>query len=267
LDNEDIEAFNLDFRRINHLIVTGAHNTGKTNFVKVLLESLARKIIPFNVHIIDDDMFKLINARNRVPNSSYLTEHQEIVDLFQKLAEEVGNRKGLYAQKMKAQAIALTPAEFYAGLPPHLIIINNVLSLITKLAKGEQEELAKLLKESQLTGIHFCIVFNLADFPKGYDTLPSAIRSITTGFSLIPLDQQGHILPLPQRVSLYKNLRLGEAFYLASGNVTLVKLPFVASVKSLQNKGYETQDTGHRTQDTGHRTGYGIRDPRSQWHT
>jgi hypothetical protein len=170
-------------------------------------------------------MFKLIAWQNRLPNSSYLTEQAEIAALIKELADEAARRKSLYAQEMKTRQTTLTPAEFYAAMPPHLVIVNNLAHLITKLAKSEQDALGTLLKESQLTGIHFCFVSNLSDFPKSYDQLLSAVKSINTGFSLIPLDQQGHILPTPQRTSLYKHLRLGEAYYLCAGSAALVKIP------------------------------------------
>ncbi|MCL1791915.1 MAG: type VII secretion protein EssC [Peptococcaceae bacterium] len=228
LDNENIEAFNVDFSKISHLLVTGAHNTGKTNIIKIMLESLTRKNRPFNIHIIDDPMFKLSAAQN-MPETTYLTQKQEIIELTKSLAEEVVLRKDGYARKMRTQATTQSLARFCAGMTPYITIVNNLSNLMTQLTKPEQEDLGQLLSDAQSTGIHFCFVSNIADFPKSYDKLAAALKSINTGFTLTPLDQPGQILPIPPRANKYNPPRPGEAYHIQAGAVTLVKFPLVSA--------------------------------------
>jgi len=228
LDNENIEAFSIDFSRISHILVTGTHNTGKTNIIKIMLATLARKNRRFNIHIIDDTMFKL-SAHRDIPNTSYLTQKQEITGLITNLAEEVTLRKDTYAQKMRTQTTTQSIAQYCAAMTPHIIIVNNLANLMSQLSKPEQENLGQLLTDSQSTGIHFCVVSNITDFPKTYDKLSAALKSINTGFTLTPLDQPGQILPIPPRANKYNPPKLGEAYHIHAANVTLIKFPLVSA--------------------------------------
>ncbi|MCL1851538.1 MAG: type VII secretion protein EssC [Peptococcaceae bacterium] len=226
LDDENVEAFALDFGKISHINMTGVHNIGKTNFMKILFESLARKRRSLVVTAVDDDMLKLSGYKDRCV--SYLTKQEEFSVLLQVLVQEVKDRKEAYIGRIKAQETRQTPAEFYATLKHHLVIVNNVANFIGKLTAKEKDVLAQLIDESQLTGVHFCFVSNLQDFPRGtLDRLPGAIRSINAGFTFIPL-KESQMLPVPVVTARPKELAPGEAYFIYAGSALRVKFPYIA---------------------------------------
>jgi hypothetical protein len=77
-----------------------------------------------------------------------------------------------------------------------------------------------------MTGIHFIFVSNLQNYPKNFDALPTAIKSIPIGITLLPLTTQNTIQPVPTRLpTLTPPLKQGEANYIQSGSATLIKIP------------------------------------------
>jgi S-DNA-T family DNA segregation ATPase FtsK/SpoIIIE len=229
LDDETLGAFSLDFGQISHLNIIGTNNIGKTNLVKVLLQSLARKAKHFILYIADDSLLKLSGCQEQFPNCLYLTSPKEFHTLLQTQAEAVKKRRDTFAEKMKARS-AFSPAQYYNTLTPHLIIINNIANFLAPFTPAQHMELANLIEEAKLTGVHFCFVSNSVDYPKTFDKLPNALRNISTGITLIPLAQTP-ILPVPVRVIAPRPLKPGEAFYIQSGTATLIKVPLVSGSK------------------------------------
>jgi hypothetical protein len=229
LDNEDVEAFCLDFKKISHISVVGTHNIGKTNIIKVILESLARKARPFAVHIVDSNMLRLSSYQERFSNMSYLTEKKEISDLLKDLCTEVKHRRDIYTQKIISKEITLPAAEYYTTLLPQIVIVNNLATFISKLSPEEQFSLGQLLDDSHLTGIHFCFVSNVQDFPlRNYEKLGTALKNVHTGFTFIPFDKP-QPLPVPVHgLSSYSPLKTGETYFIHTGSATLVKFPWVS---------------------------------------
>jgi hypothetical protein len=229
LNNEDLEAFCIDFGKHSHINITGDRNCGKTNLIKVILESLSRKKIDSFIYIVDDTMLKLRSYEHRFPdNSQYLTTDSEIAGLLSHLTKELTIRQGEYVQRVQTKEITLPAAEYYATLPPHFVIVNNIANFLSKLSTAQHNELATLLDETRFTGIHFCFVSNLQDYPKNFDKLPTAIKNIPIGITLLPLTTQNTIQPVPTRFPVAPlPLNPGEANYIHSGSATLIKIPLV----------------------------------------
>jgi S-DNA-T family DNA segregation ATPase FtsK/SpoIIIE len=224
LDNENVQPFSLDFDKINHFIVTGTHNIGKTNFIKVILHSLGYKVrvCPFTVSLIDDMMLKL-NTYSR--QFHYLTKQTEIISLLEELINEVKRRKEAYTQKRESNQTNQTPAEFYAMYKPRLVIVNHVSSFLNHLPVSERIRFVQLLEDSLMTGVHFIFVSNVQDYPQGtLDKLPLAFKNITHGISFLPLNQNQYI---SSTVTKATELAPGEAHYLHAGTPIKIKIPLM----------------------------------------
>jgi S-DNA-T family DNA segregation ATPase FtsK/SpoIIIE len=228
LDNENLEVFCLDFDKYSHVTITGDHNLGKTNLIKVIIEALSRKEPRFYLNIVDDGMNRLQECHKRYHQSTYMTIAEEFPALLAALATEINERKQEYVQKSQAKETTLNAAAYYATLRPYLIIVNNIANFLSKLNTAQHTELATLLDDSRITGIHFCFVSNLQDFPKTFDRLPTAIKNIPIGITLLPLTTQNAIQPVPTRFpTVPPPLKPGEANYIHSGSAALIKIPLV----------------------------------------
>ena len=263
LDNETVEAFSIDFAQTSHLNITAKPGAGKTNLIKVILETIARKEQAFKITIIDDAMAKLsgyrpqpqpmptfkqqqeyyqndhnVNDNERRQNSghqnhnqsdshiTYITEKIDIINKLETTAQEVITRKENYAQKMQTGHMPQSAGDYYNTLQPHMIIVNNVKTFLNHLSDNQRGSLINLLDQSQLTGIHFIFVSNVQDFPRGMERLPAAFKNIGTGFTFTNL-KDVQILPVPAVVTKIKPLGPGEAYYIHAGSAIRVKIPLV----------------------------------------
>jgi hypothetical protein len=225
LDNENVEAFCLDFSATPHLSVMGTPNCGKSNLIKVMLESFTRKNRPYKVILVDDEMGRLAGYRNYC--EFYFTEKKEITELLEIMNEMTAARKDECAKAVRTQSV--TPAQFYESQPSFILIINNVEWLFRILDTQEsKQKLANLMETTRLTGIHMIFVSNNKDYPKlSNDPLLPAFRAVTEGFSYIPFNQaQG--LPIPPNPGRFKPISLpGETYYIRSNDATLIRIPLV----------------------------------------
>jgi len=225
LDNENVEALNIDFSQTTNMLIIGGAGTGKANAMKLVIEMLLKKPSKPDIYIIDNAMIKL-NAYKKNGNiTGYITADKEkISELMSALGTEAANRRNKYVEHMQNDG-ELTPAEFYSQFKDVFIIISG--GGFIEMAGTNQAKYATFLEEIRQTGIHVIFCTNAAELSKGYDALTKAFKSIDEGLLLVTADRQ-QVWNLPYQASKEKPLMPGEAFYIKGSGYLRVKVPLVS---------------------------------------
>jgi len=225
LDNENVEPFAVDFTRVSHMLVVGGSQRGKSNFLKVLIESAARKQRESKFYIVDNDMVKLNAYRGHPLTHAYVMTAQEIEAMLDELIQEVEIRRAAYVDELQCGA-NMTPQQFYNRYDTRYVLVNNVAQFVGKVSATYQPKAAQLLDDAKQTGIHFIFCSNAGDYAKGFDAYTKAIKAIETGVLLVPTDQQ-QVWTFNYKAAKGKPMDIGDAFFVQGGALERIKVPLV----------------------------------------
>lgn len=140
---------------LQHMLIIGSLQTGKTNVLQLLIRDLSEKYSPseINFYIIDFSSMILSNFQklNHVGGVVLQNQDEKLNNLFKLLSSEITKRK----QQLKSHGVSSYRAYREAGysdLPLIMLIIDN-LTLLKELYLGDNPILLTILREGSSVGI------------------------------------------------------------------------------------------------------------------
>jgi len=228
LDNEFVEAVNIDLIGTDALTIVGRAQKGKANLLRIIIDAMCDKTdISVSVHIIDTPMLKLFKYKDSPNTKHYLSEDEEINAFIAELGEMLTERKEAYVEHMQSESNPLPPSEFYESYDTEVVIINGLVNFIDKVDFTEQENFAKILESAVQIGIKFIFCANTGDYSKGYDEITKAVKEISEGILLVDSEQQS-VFDMGYAASKLPPLEIGEGYYVNAGDYVRIKIPEIS---------------------------------------
>lgn len=153
-DNQAQPPVFLDLDNKN-TIVFGSAQTGKTNFLKSIIRSIATEYTPdeANIYILDfaSESLKAFEALNHVGGVLLSNEDEKLNNFFKLLFEEIAARKAHFFESGVSSFAAYREAG-YKDIPHIYIIIDNFVAL-TETYFMDDDRLLNLLRDGIAAGI------------------------------------------------------------------------------------------------------------------
>ncbi|MBM7690361.1 type VII secretion protein EssC [Enterococcus ureilyticus] len=216
IDFEEVQSVSWDSYRSNLLFTYGKIQEAE-QFGKQLLSQLLQK--EHQVILLDTANSPLYELHDKV--SALATEKEQYHDLLNALKIRLEEREEQYAIEREKQG-PLSPTEFYRGLKPMYILLNNVNKVVSEMDTLNQTLLVKLLTEAHQVGIYFVSIADIFELSKGYDDISKVLKRAEEVILTVRLNDQSIFSPSNKN---YKEPMLAEdeAYYLINNMAYLLK--------------------------------------------
>ena len=211
LDTENVEVQYLNLNMPVFLAI-GAAQTGKTNFLKLIIKQIQAE----KIFISDSIGYDLQTTEGK--NIIYMSGEAELEKFTSELIDAIQFRRTLYENS----GMDLRPREFFAGLSPIVIIIDDADRFID-LCKSIASKMEVILAQAIECGV--CIIATtLASRLRGYDNITKLLKDTQNGIIFgNPVEQSIFSLQPPRG---YHQL-VDMGFIYSRGDYKLIKLPYV----------------------------------------
>jgi len=216
IDFEEVQSVSWDSYRSNLLFAYGKIQEAE-QFGKQLLSQLLQK--EHQVILLDTANSPLYELHDKI--SALATEKEQYHDLLNALKIRLEEREEQYTIEREKQG-QLSPTEFYRGLKPMYILLNNVNKVVSEMDTLNQTLLVKLLTEAHHVGIYFISIADIFELSKGYDDISKVLKRAEEVILTVRLNDQSIFSPGNKN---YKEPMLAEdeAYYLINNMAYLLK--------------------------------------------
>jgi S-DNA-T family DNA segregation ATPase FtsK/SpoIIIE len=166
--------FSYDLSRTGHLLIGGAHGTGKSGFLHNTIKQLIENNTPEKIKFIFSDCHKLdlINYSS-IPYmfAPVITEPQGVIGIFRWLDAEQERRMGLFL-KDSLRNIDEYNEKHQSNVLPRIVTVINELADISHEYSKIEKIIVKILQYSKYSGIHLILATQVS----GREVLTAMIK-------------------------------------------------------------------------------------------
>ncbi len=216
----DIVSFNL--QRIGYFAISGAPKSGKTNFLRHILECLQQGIAqnPVKAFLLDDFERQLEPLRSQYDFvENYSLDPVYLDEVLEYLEEECATRKS---------AMMCEGPSALETMPLLLAVVhNNTVFEADVLSREAGDRYKRILKSAK--DVKICFIFaNLDDSPIAYSA-HDMLKSIKEGKNIVYFDNisRHKLTDIPMAVerAYKKPIEMGDAYYIQETGVVKMKTP------------------------------------------
>ena len=213
LDTENVEVQYMDITKSRQIIVGGSQ-TGKTNLLKVLLNTVSTDV---KVYLIDSMAAELVEY-DAQENITYINNAEALINLQTDLEQMIMEREEMYEEEKEIVG-NIVPRLFYSKLTPVLIVIEEFDTLVDMIKTDKLTGLEGLLMKAELYNIS---IVATASKMKGYDALSKYMKESISGIILgFPGEQNIYTVPHMKQV----NIPTGIGYIYNKGELIKIKTP------------------------------------------
>lgn len=222
IDYDNVELVTIDLQRILMLTIMGRERSGKTNFLKILMNSINRNIseCPLKAYVIDS----IDRHLKSFQEYSFVEEYTIAVDSVFTILEEFENQLKNRQQLLMEKGMEELEKE------PLLLMIIQSRDLIPTLAadKNSLERFKRIVK--QYKALKVCFIFSdLEDMPVAFSA-PELLKLLKEHKRAIVCDDLTNHKFFDINTSaarIYKKpIELGDAYYFNNSNIVKIKTVF-----------------------------------------
>ncbi|WP_202976164.1 type VII secretion protein EssC [Carnobacterium divergens] len=215
LDFENVEPFYWNLDRTEHLLIVGGSSSGKTNALKVILESTVKKQengVEIFTHILDNTRGKLSMYKENESTLNYITDkenyEQFFIDLKNELDDRVADRKN-------------DEEEF----SQHLILIQDIDTLFSTVDTELVKLIIYIFDHAPRVNIQFIIVGKENQL-SGYSDLVKRVKQIPTGLIFANYGEQ-NVIKIENINMRTPKLPKGAGYFVTDSIGQSVKIPLL----------------------------------------
>ncbi|WP_058486871.1 type VII secretion protein EssC [Defluviitalea phaphyphila] len=236
--NEDVEVVNINLNKNPYKLITGSYGLGKTNMLKTMLLTLAKKYTPeqVEIYIVDNIYGDLYDYKNLPHVAKYCnTSQNELDEIFEHLKQELELRKNKMIEKKED-----TKEEKYI-----LIVIENIIDIIRQDKYNQTKFLENLIKGRSL-GVGVWVSAPIEELSSEYHPLAQAVKNLQQGIYFGDLLEQS-IFNVRIKYSQEQRKIPGEGYLIIKGQYTYIKTPYATEeeikdyIENINNKYYKEE--------------------------
>jgi len=215
LDEETVSPVYLNLAKNRHCIIIGQSQKGKTNLLKVILNSQLAKTTK---HIgIFDGIDRGLSAYSKRSNITYLESRETISGWMNEM-------NGIFQQREKEYVHALESNDLDSlAFSPILLLIDSISRFQQIVDSVIQGQLAMFMKQYSHLGFSVIVAGGANEFSKGFDSFTNELKQIRQGFVLMKKsDQSFFTLPYVRKEP---EIEPGFGYFVENGTERKIQIP------------------------------------------
>ncbi|CAM4006563.1 type VII secretion protein EssC [Mesobacillus zeae] len=224
LDEEMVQPVCVDFVKTKHLMVLGQAQKGKTNLLKVVLDTAMDQ--GTDTIAVFDAIDRGLSSYASEPRISYVETKEQISSWLDTVEQQLAEREKLYLE-------SLQHGGSLAGMMPILLVIDGYTRFLQQLDSMMQERVANLMRNSSHLGFNIVVSGNHNELSKGYDSLTSELKQIRQAAILMKKSEQTMFTLAYSRKE--DDIHPGFGYYVLNGKETKIQIPLSATERKVHS--------------------------------
>ncbi|MBO2535946.1 type VII secretion protein EssC [Rummeliibacillus suwonensis] len=209
LEEENVTPVCLNLHQVNHCLIVGPSQSGKTNICKFIVEALLKEDIQY--FGIFEAFQKNFTHMAHLDYLSYLSTKEEIAEWIETV-EEILTYRAENEDNLQEH-------------PPIVLLIDGYSFFQNIVDSRLQERLSKLIKNYTNIGFTLIVTGSNNDFSKGYDAFTNELKQLRQGILLMKKsDQTIFNLPFDRKE---REIHNGFGYYVKNGQASFIQIPLV----------------------------------------
>lgn len=222
LDEEFVQPVFINFDKYKHCMIVGQAQKGKTNVIKVILNSTLDQGVD-SIGLFDSFDRSLSNY-NEQDKVSYLETKDQIGIWVQEIEQKLLEREADYLEKVQFGDTSM-------DYPPIFLVVDGYARFVQTLDPMLQDRFARLIKNYSHLGFNLVVAGSNNDLSKGYDTLTMEVKQIRQAMVLMKKSEQ-NIFTLPYERK-EEEIQPGYGYYVINGKEMKIQIPLCATERKV----------------------------------
>mgnify|MGYP005831443661 FL=1 len=222
LDEEYVQPVFINFEKYKHCMVVGQAQKGKTNVMKVILNTTldqgAESIGLF------DSFDRSLSNYTEEDNVTYLETKEQIANWVEEVEQKLFARESDYLKKVQFGDTSM-------DYPPIFLVIDGYARFIQTLDPMLQDKFARLMKNYSHLGFNIVASGSNNDLSKGYDSLTMEVKQIRQALVLMKKSEQ-NIFTLPYERN-EEEIHPGYGYYVINGKEMKIQIPLCTTERKV----------------------------------
>lgn len=221
MDFDTVDAYTLDLFKLGYMAISGKEKSGKTNFIKYLVNHFAKKNqeMPAEAFVFDGYDRHLAEFEGLPITKKYLTSLQEIESVMSEIEAECQNRKAIITSK---------GIDAVKNYPMMLIIVQHPAFFEgDAISKACAELFKKVIKASRESKT-FVIFSNVENAPVAYGA-PELLKMLKDTNNILYFDDLKTCkiaeISLAESRKYKRPVEVGEAYFITERSINYLKTP------------------------------------------
>ena len=219
LDEELVQPVYIDLVKNKHCLVLGQAQKGKTNVLKLLVNSLLNSS-PKAVAIFDS-FDRGLSSYASEESVSYLETKEQITDWLSGIEQLLIERESEYVANLQSGQLALNNHQ------PIVLVIDGYARFSQMIDSPLQDRLSKLMKNFSHLGFHMLVSGSNNDLTKGYDSLTVEMKQIRQAVLLMKKSEQTLFTLSYERKE--EEIHPGYGYYVINAKEMKIQIPLCAT--------------------------------------
>ncbi|MFJ7932757.1 type VII secretion protein EssC [Sporosarcina sp. NPDC096371] len=214
LTEDTVQAMTIDFKTNRHCVLIGPPQRGKTNMLKVMLQTLAKQEKGFVA--IFDSFNRGLASFSQEENVDYLETKERLLEWLTGTEQYFIQQEQEYVERLKRDGRPMT-------IQPSYLFINEYTRFLQAVDSGIQDRLSKLMKNYSHLGFNVIVSGNSAEIMKGYDVFTNELKLVRQALIFMKKSEQTlFTVPYERKEA---ELPVGYAYYILNGKDTKIQTP------------------------------------------
>ncbi|MBD1379771.1 type VII secretion protein EssC [Metabacillus arenae] len=218
LDEELVQPVSINLPKNKHCLVLGQSQKGKTNVLKVVLNTLLTQDIE-EIGIFDS-IDRGLSSFATEEKAAYMETKDQIVSWLDSVEAAFNRREQAYLEAV-AQGSVHTLA-----FKQILLVIDGYSRFLQTIDTMIQERMTRFMKNYSHLGFHLVISGNNNELTKGFDSFTSEIKQIRQALILMKKSEQTLYTLSYNRKE--EEIHPGFGYYVENGKETKIQIPLCA---------------------------------------
>lgn len=215
LSEETVTPVFMDLNKSKHCLIIGQTQKGKSNILKIIIDSLSVQSI--EAIGLFDSIDRSLSRFSQLDNSTYIETKEQITNWTSHVEELLKKRNEQYLQ-----AISLGNAlEFQ--FPPIVLIIDGISRFLQTADNILLDQISSFMKHYSHLGFSIIVSGNVNEITKGYDSLTSEIKQIRQAIILMKKSEQNILNTTYVRKE--PDIQPGFGHYISDGQEVKIQIP------------------------------------------
>lgn len=206
------------------LLVVGQSRKGKTNVLKVLLESLLTQAV---------GEIGLFDGVDRGLSSYAFEEKVSYVETKERITEWLDHITGIFEERERSYLAALESKPMkQLEFPPVIFVIDSISRIQQTIDGRIQDRISSLMKQYSHLGFSLIVAGNANDFTKGYDSLTTELKQVRQAVLLLKKsDQSLYTLSYSRKE---EEIQPGYGYFVLNGQESKIQIPLSEERRRVQ---------------------------------
>ncbi|MGE1103370.1 type VII secretion protein EssC [Peribacillus simplex] len=224
LSEESVAPVFVELNSNPFLLVVGQSRKGKTNVIKVLLESLLTQAI---------GEIGLFDGVDRGLSSYALEEKVSYVETKDQITEWLDHITEIFEERERSYLAALEMKPMKQLEFPRIMFVIDSISRIQQTIDGRiQDRISGLMKQYSHLGFSLIVAGNANDFTKGYDSLTTELKQVRQAILLLKKsDQSLYTLSYSRKE---EEIQPGYGYFVLNGQESKIQIPLSEERRRVQ---------------------------------